>query len=163
MSRKVIFLDRDGVVNVERGEYTFKVPDFKFVDGLFSALEKLKKQGFEFIVITNQGGISKGIYNHNDVFLVHSHMSEEFKKHHIPLLAVFYCPHHNEVEKCICRKPDSLMLEKAIAKYQIDITNSYFIGDSERDILAAQKVNITGIKVNKNDDINLYLNQIKTP
>ena len=163
MLRKVIFLDRDGVVNVERGEYNFKVSDFKFVEGLFKALENLSKQGFEFIVITNQGGISKRIYNHNDVFLVHSHMNEEFKQHHIPLLDVYYCPHHNEIEKCICRKPDSLMLEKAIAKYQIDASNSYFIGDSERDILAAQKVNITGIKVNKNDDINNYLNQIKTP
>jgi len=90
-------------------------------------------------------------------------MKEEFKKHHISLLDVYYCPHHNEIEKCICRKPDSLMLEKAIAKYQINASNSYFIGDSERDILAAQKVNVTGIKVNKNDDINNYLNQIKTP
>ena len=61
MPRKVIFLDRDGVINLERGEYTYKVDDFKFVDGLFSALEKLKKEGFEFIVITNQGGISKAL------------------------------------------------------------------------------------------------------
>ncbi|MCB0381036.1 MAG: HAD family hydrolase, partial [Flavobacteriales bacterium] len=142
MLRKIIFLDRDGVINVERGDYTYKIEDFKFVDGLFSALEKLKQRGFEFVVITNQGGISKKIYNHNDLFLVHSHMREQFTKHNIPLLAVFYCPHHNEIEKCICRKPDSLMLEKAIAKYQIDVSNSYFIGDSERDILAAQKVNV---------------------
>lgn len=158
--RKVVFLDRDGVINVERGDYTYKTNDFKFVEGLFDTLLFLKKNGFEFIVITNQGGISKGIYNHHDVFSVHSYMHEQFKLHEIPILDVFYCPHHSDIEKCICRKPDSLMLEKAIAKYQIDVKNSYFIGDGERDILAAKKAGVKGIKVIKNDHLQNYLNQI---
>lgn len=160
--QKIIFLDRDGVINVERGEYTYNVNDFVFVDGLFSALNKLQQHGFEFIVITNQGGISKGIYTHQQVLQLNHLIQEEFKKHQLQLLAVFYCPHHSDVEKCICRKPNSLLLEKAIAKYNVDCNNSFFIGDSDRDVEAAKKVGVKGIKVNKNSNLNVYLNQIIT-
>lgn len=160
--QKIIFLDRDGVINVERGEYTYNVNDFVFVDGLFSALNKLQQHGFEFIVITNQGGIAKGIYTHQQVLQLNHLIQEEFKKHQLQLLAVFYCPHHSDVEKCICRKPNSLLLEKAIAKYNVDCNNSFFIGDSDRDVEAAKKVGVKGIKVNKNSNLNVYLNQIIT-
>ncbi|MBI2280676.1 MAG: HAD family hydrolase [Bacteroidetes bacterium] len=162
MNKKIIFLDRDGVINMERGDYTFKIDYFVFVDGLFSALALLKNKGFEFIVITNQGGISKGIYTHQDVQQLNNLIKAAFKNHQLKLLDIFYCPHHNDVEKCICRKPDSLLLEKAIAKYNVDIGKSYFVGDSDRDIEAAKKVGVKGIKVNKNSDLNVYINQIVT-
>ena len=158
--RKVVFLDRDGVINIERGEYTFKIEDFKPVEGLFQALKVLKDKGFGFVVITNQGGISKGIYNHNDVISVHSCMQEWFKEANIPLLDIYYCPHHSFIEKCICRKPDSLMLEKAISKYNVDINNSYFIGDSRRDELAGQKIGLKTIRVTANESLINYINQI---
>ena len=158
--RKIIFLDRDGVINVERGEYTFKIEDFKIVDGLFEVLKALEERGFEFIVITNQGGISKSLYNHDDVFNVHKYMRERFEEASISILDIYYCPHHAIHEKCICRKPDSLMLEKAIAKYNVDIHNSYFIGDSRRDELAGQKLGMNTIKVTKNENLNNYLYQI---
>lgn len=158
--RKVVFLDRDGVINIERGEYTFEIEDFKPVEGLFEALKVLKEKGFEFIVITNQGGISKGIYNPNDVINVHCCMQQWFKDANISLLDIYYCPHHSFVEKCICRKPDSLMLEKAIAKYNVNIEKSYFIGDSRRDELAGQKVGLKTIRVTANENLNNYINQI---
>lgn len=160
--RKVIFLDRDGVINIERGDYTFRLEDFVFVDGLFAALAFLKNHGFEFIIVTNQGGISKGIYNHDSVIVLNKLIETEFKKHQLNVLDIYYCPHHSDIEKCICRKPNSLLLEKAIAKYNIDTTKSFFIGDSDRDIDAAHKVGVKGIKVNKNSDLNVYLNQIIT-
>lgn len=158
--RKVVFLDRDGVINIERGEYTFLVEDFKSVEGLFDALTILKSKGYEFIVITNQGGISKQLYNHIDVKNVHKVMLQWFNYYNIPLLDIFYCPHHSFLEKCICRKPDSLMLEKAIAKYNIDISQSYFIGDSRRDELAGVKIGLKTIRVKANDNLNTYLNLI---
>ncbi|MBV6484750.1 MAG: D-glycero-alpha-D-manno-heptose-1,7-bisphosphate 7-phosphatase [Flavobacteriales bacterium] len=160
--RKIIFLDRDGVINIERGDYTFRLEDFVFVDGLFSALSLLKNKGFEFIVITNQGGISKGIYTHDAVNKLNKLIKKEFEKHQLNILDIYYCPHHSDIEKCICRKPNSLLIEKAIAKYNIDTTNSFFIGDSDRDIEAAHKVGVKGIKVNKNSNLNVYLNQIIT-
>ncbi len=158
--RKVIFLDRDGVINFEPGDYTYEVNKFRIIEGLFDALNVLKNKGFEFIVITNQGGISKGIYNHKDVNTVHNYMEQQFNKAGINLLAIYYCPHHTINEQCICRKPNSLMIEKAIARYQVDKKSSYFIGDSNRDVLAAKNAGITGIQIVKNDNLLKYLNQI---
>lgn len=157
---KVIFLDRDGVINFEPGDYTFEVERFEIVEGLFEGLKLLKEKGYHFIVITNQGGISKGIYNHNAVKTVHAYMQGCFKENNIELLDVYYCPHHNVNEKCICRKPDSLMLEKAMARYDVDKTSAYFIGDSKRDVLAAEKAGIKGVLVKSNDKLVNYLNQI---
>jgi D-glycero-D-manno-heptose 1,7-bisphosphate phosphatase len=157
---KVVFLDRDGVINFEPDDYTFEVEKFKILPDLFTSLQLLKNKGYQFIVITNQGGISKKIYNHNDVICVHEFMRQQFKVAQIDLLDVYYCPHHAVNERCICRKPDSLMLEKAIARYNIDKEASYFIGDSRRDIIAADKAGITGIKVQKNDSLLNYLDLI---
>ena len=76
-----------------------KVPTY-----VIEVIKTLKNKGFEFIVITNQGGISKQLYNHNDVFNVHAYMQQVFKQAGIPLLAIYYCPHHSFIEKCICHK-----------------------------------------------------------
>jgi len=158
--RKVIFLDRDGVINFEPGTYTYQVEKFIIVDGLFEALKKLQNKGYEFIVITNQGGISKGIYNHTDVEYVHEHMKQKFNEAGIDILDIYYCPHHDVNEKCICRKPGSLMLEKAIARYDVDKSTAYFIGDSSRDMVAASGAGIQGIEITKNDNLNNYISQI---
>ncbi|MGB0886571.1 MAG: D-glycero-alpha-D-manno-heptose-1,7-bisphosphate 7-phosphatase [Vicingaceae bacterium] len=158
--KKVVFLDRDGVINIEPGHYTYEVEKFKIVPGLFDALKILQEKGFQFIVITNQGGISKGVYNHNDVISVHNYMQTQFKAADIEILDVYYCPHHSINEKCICRKPNSLMLEKAMARYNIDQSKAYFVGDNVTDMGAAKAAGIKGIKINANDPLAQYLNQI---
>lgn len=152
--KKVVFLDRDGVINIDKNDYTWKISDFVFTRNLFENLLKLKNNGFEFIVITNQGGISKKLYTKNDVFSLHGHMQQQFEENGVQLLDIYFCPHHNAIEKCLCRKPNSLLLEKAIAKYNISLKHSYFIGDNERDIIAATKAGISGVKINTNDEIN---------
>lgn len=158
--RKVIFLDRDGVINFEPGDYTYEVSKFKILDGLLDALNILKNKGYEFIVITNQGGISKLIYNHSDVNSVHAYMQEQFDEAEIELLDIYYCPHHSINEKCICRKPNSLMLEKAIAKYNVEKTYSYFIGDSDTDMIAGERAGVNVVRITKNDLLANYLNLI---
>ncbi len=157
---KVVFLDRDGVINVEPGDYTYKVELFKIVPGLFGALENLQNNGYQFVVITNQGGISKKVYGHDDVKSVHEYMRQQFKSAGINLLDIYYCPHHSINEKCICRKPDSQMLEKAIARYDIDKSKSFFIGDSVRDVEAAKNAGVIGVKVEANDPLTNYLKYI---
>ena len=157
---KVVFLDRDGVINFEPGDYTFEVEKFAIIEGLFDSLKILQEKGYQFIVITNQGGISKQLYNHSDVKSVHLYMEKCFEAAEIELLDIYYCPHHAVNEKCICRKPDSLMLEKAIARYNVDKMSSYFIGDSRRDVLAAEKAGVTGVQIEMNDSLLNYLNQI---
>ena len=77
-------------------------------------------------------------------------ISLEFKKHKLEVAEFYYCPHHPYYENCICRKPNSLLLEKAVARFNIDKSRSIFIGDAERDIEAAQKVGIKGIKIEPN-------------
>ena len=153
--RKVIFLDRDGVINEERGEHTFRQQDFRFVNGFFDSVKKFVKSGYELIIITNQSGITKGLYTHEELLNLHSWMLQEFTKNGLSVLEVFYCPHFTELGKCICRKPNSNMLERAIAKYKVDVAKSYMIGDSQRDIQAAAKAGVSGVKIESNSSLRL--------
>jgi D-glycero-D-manno-heptose 1,7-bisphosphate phosphatase len=158
---KAVFLDRDGVVNIERGEYTWKIEDFKLTVGLVNFLKALQEKGFLTIIISNQGCIGKGVCSREDVEKAHHYMNNELKKSNIELTDLYYCPHHPNSGKCLCRKPESLMLEKAIARYQVDLSKSYFIGDTERDMQAGDRVGLKTIKVNSNDDLTNYLYLIK--
>ena len=158
---KAVFLDRDGIINIERGDYTWRIEDFKFNESIFEFLKTLQKKGYLFIIITNQGGISKKLFTHNDVIKLHEFMLNKFSDNDINITDLYYCPHHSNIEKCLCRKPNSLMIEKAIARYNIDIKQSYFIGDSRRDFLAGEKAGVKAIQVKKNSDLNEILQTIK--
>lgn len=150
---KCIFLDRDGVINKEKG-YVVRLEDFVFTDNIFSSLEKLQKAGFMFVVITNQSGIAKGLYRHEDVEVIHNYLLKTMKENGISIAEIYYCPHHPDVEPCICRKPDSGMIEKAIARFNIDVTKSWFIGDKERDMQAAEKAGIKAIIIEPDSPLN---------
>jgi len=157
---KAIFLDRDGIINRERGDYTYKIKDFVINDGVIDTLKTLSNYGYLLIIISNQGGISKNIYSKNDVDKLHQYLLFELEKHNINITEIYYCPHHSDNEKCLCRKPEALLFEKAIARYNINISQSYMIGDSKRDVIAAEKVGIKGIKIEPNDDLRKILKLI---
>ncbi|MDP4207754.1 MAG: HAD family hydrolase [Bacteroidota bacterium] len=157
---KVVFLDRDGVVNVERGEYTWKVEDFKLTVGLVGFIRAVQERGYKVIIISNQGGIGRGLFTMDDVEKAHQYLKDELAKENLWLTDIYYCPHHPASGKCFCRKPEPLLLEKAIARYQVDVTQSYFIGDSERDIAAGNKVGVTSILIKSNDNLCDYLSLI---
>jgi D-glycero-D-manno-heptose 1,7-bisphosphate phosphatase len=150
---KAIFLDRDGVINMERGEYTWLLEDFKFNAGLIEALKIFQEKNYMLIVISNQSGIAKGIYKKEEVEYLHLHLERTLKNQGITLTEIYYCPHHPDFGKCICRKPESQLLEKAIARFQIDPTVSYFIGDADRDVEAGKKVGVKTIKVEPNSSL----------
>ncbi|MCB9186568.1 MAG: HAD family hydrolase [Flavobacteriales bacterium] len=151
--KKALFLDRDGVLNVERGEYTYLLEDFEILPDVLESLKLATVKGYVLIVISNQGGIAKGVYSHKNVELVHQKLIDNLASEGVLLDEIYYCPHHDEVGKCLCRKPNSLMLEKAIARFNISASDSVFIGDSERDILAAEKVGVNGILIASNSGI----------
>ncbi len=151
--RKVLFLDRDGVVNRERGEFTWKLEDFQINDGVFEALNIFREHNFEFIIISNQSGIARGLYEKSDVEFLHHHLKRAAVAKGISILDIYYCPHHPDSSRCICRKPDSLLLEKAIARYHVDSEQSRFIGDAERDISAANKVGLQAIRIQPNSSL----------
>lgn len=153
MIKKVVFLDRDGIINIERGEYTFRVNDFKFVPEIIDAAKVFYKAGYSIIIISNQGGISKGIYSKEDVLKIDNIIRSSFVEEGIKVLDSFYCPHYTSNENCLCRKPKSLLLERALAKYDINIEDAVFIGDSERDKIAGENLGIKSIQVKANTSI----------
>lgn len=159
---KAIFLDRDGVINSDEGHYyVYKPDDFVLNSGVIETLKIWSKKGYLFIVISNQGGIARGTYSKANVEEIHLQFINKLKSNNLTIEEIYYCPHHNEIEKCICRKPDSLMLEKAIARFNIDIKKSYMIGDSQRDIEAAHKVGLKGIKIDSNQSLTTIIDEIK--
>lgn len=159
--KKAIFLDRDGVINDGTLYYTYKIDDFKFNPGLFEGLQLLRDAGFIFVVITNQGGVAKGIYTKNDVEILHKYMCDELLKQGIEISGVYYCPHYPDITgPCECRKPGTLLIENAIKDFDIDRTQSFMIGDGARDIEAAERAGIKGVKIEKNESIVPYCKQI---
>ena len=134
--KKALFLDRDGVVNVEK-EYLYKIYDFEFIDGIFELCRYYQNLGYVIFVITNQSGISRGFYSENDFAVLSSWMIQEFAKNGIEVKKVYHCPHHPELSgDCSCRKPHAGMLLKAQEEFTIDLENSILIGDKETDIEA---------------------------
>jgi D-glycero-D-manno-heptose 1,7-bisphosphate phosphatase len=157
---KAVFLDRDGVINVERG-YTHRLEDFTILPDLIEVLQLLQKKNYLLIVISNQSGIAKGLYKQSEVEVLHKYMIDEFAKNGITLSEIYYCIHHPDISNCICRKPDSLFVEKALARFNIDASKSYFIGDKERDTEAAEKGGVKGILIEANISLKTILDQIK--
>lgn len=145
---KAIFLDRDGVLNEERGDYTYRVEDFEVVSGVPEALKMLKEAGYLLIVVTNQGGIAKGLYTKEAVFACHEKLQQACGN---IIDALYYAPSHPSVTESLSRKPDSLMLEKAIARFNIAPENSWLIGDRKRDLQAAEKVGVKCILVGEEE------------
>ena len=159
---KAVFLDRDGVINYDPDDYIYKMEEFRFLDNILPIAKEVSKRGYMIVVITNQGGMDKKRFNGDDVERIHAHIEKSFKENGSPITEVYYCPHHSDLQKCLCRKPDSLMVERALAKYNIDPSQSYFIGDKHRDIQCAEKAGVTGIKIDVNIlDLNI-LDKIKS-
>ena len=158
---KAVFLDRDGVINFDRYDYTWRVEDFEVLDGVLDAMKAMQNKGYMLIIITNQGGISKNIYGHEDVKALHNHFESILLKDGITLTEIYYCPHHNEIESCICRKPESLLLEKAMARFNIDPALSYFVGDRDRDAEAGIRAGVIPIKIETNGSLLDVLDKIK--
>jgi D-glycero-D-manno-heptose 1,7-bisphosphate phosphatase len=157
---KAIFLDRDGVINFDPGDYTYNLSEFKLNDGIIENLKRLYDNGYLLILITNQGGISKKLYSHTNVEEIHAYLAKELKKVGVQLAEIYYCPHHNINEECICRKPSSLMIEKAIARFDIDPKKSIMLGDKMRDVECAEGAGVKGIKVEINKNISKYVDLI---
>lgn len=167
MPIKTIFLDRDGVINKEV-DYLHKIEDFEFIDGIFEACSHFKSLGYKIIIITNQSGIARGYYKENDYQKLSIWMINQFQKRNIDVLDIFHCPHSPE-SKCNCRKPKPGMFFKAKNKHNIKMGESWMIGDSERDIIAASSAGIkntvivgSGHKVDEeNSTAKFYLDSIK--
>lgn len=134
---KAVFIDRDGVINEDLGKYVTKPEEFVFLPNAIKALKKLHKSEYKIIIITNQGGVGKGIYTEKDVEDIHSKMNNLLKKESIKIDGLYYCPHHPK-DNCECRKPRLGLVKKAVEEHKIDVDKSFFIGDKTSDVKAGK-------------------------
>jgi D-glycero-D-manno-heptose 1,7-bisphosphate phosphatase len=157
---KAVFLDRDGVLNKELGDYVTRVEDFVVLDN-FETLKTLQDRGYLLIVATNQGGLAKGWYTEEELAKMHVHLRSVYKEHGVEFTDIFYCPHHPQFTgDCDCRKPKPGLLLQGIAKHDIDPSLSYFIGDRERDVEAGTAAGVKGILIDSDQPIGDVLGMI---
>lgn len=148
--RGVLFLDRDGVVNRERGRHTWRLDDFEILPDVAEAVLAARAAGYLVVVVTNQSGIGLGLYGHADVERLHAYLHRQLARQGAQLDAVYYCPHHPSVGKCLCRKPGSLLVERALARFGADPSASLMLGDKERDVESARGAGVRGVLVEAN-------------
>lgn len=147
MNKKALFLDRDGVVNLEKG-YVHRAEDFHFTDGVFETCKAFREAGYLVVVVTNQSGIGRGYYTEEDFRRLSGWMREEFAKRGAALDGIYFCPHHPEegVGKyrthCQCRKPAPGMLLEAADDLGIDLESSVLVGDKDSDIEAGLRAGV---------------------
>lgn len=149
--RRPIFLDRDGVINIEPSnfgmDYVTEIKYFKFLSDVFPALRALLNNNYDIYIISNQAGVNKKIFSLEKLNQITNYMLDRFKEQNIEIKAVKYCIHTPQ-ENCNCRKPKTQLLEECWSAYKkADKSNTFFIGDQERDIQTAINFGIKSILV----------------
>lgn len=146
MIKKAVFLDRDGVINkviiIDGKPFSpRRLEEFIVLDGVTNVLEKIKKEGFLNIVITNQPDIARHLISLDNIDKMH-----RFIKENLPIDDIFMCA-HDDKDNCNCRKPKPGMLFEAAKKWSIDLKSSFLVGDQERDIKAGENAACTTILI----------------
>ncbi len=149
--RPAAFLDRDGVLNVDHG-YVHAAERLEWIAGAPQAVKLLNDAGYRVIVVTNQSGVARGLYDEAAVKAFHAHMQAGLAAKGARIDAFYYCPHHPDgtvkelAVRCECRKPGTAMLEQAVREWPTDNAASFLIGDKESDMAAAAAFGIKGVK-----------------
>jgi D-glycero-D-manno-heptose 1,7-bisphosphate phosphatase len=153
---KAVFLDRDGTINVEKN-YLYKIEDFEFIPGVIEGLKLLQDAGFLLIIITNQSGIARGYYTEEDFNRLNNWMLNQLVEYGVNIAKVYYCPHLPDATvkeyriDCECRKPKLGMYYQAIRDYDIDLGQSYAIGDKIRDCAICEQTPCRGYLIGENE------------
>jgi len=137
---KAAFLDRDGVINRKaptEDEYITRWEEMHIIPGVIEAIVLLNRAGFRVIVVSNQRCVAKGLLTTGELDAMHKRMCRELGAVGAKIDGVYYCP-HEEQPPCSCRKPEPGMLLAAAAEHQVDLTSSWMIGDSEKDVAAGR-------------------------
>jgi D-glycero-D-manno-heptose 1,7-bisphosphate phosphatase len=151
LAKPAVFLDRDGVINVDHG-YVHDEHDFEFINGVFEATKQLKAMGYLLVLVTNQSGIARGLFSEDRFLSLTQWMDWNFADHDVELDGIYYCPHHAEKgigeykQECDCRKPRPGMFLEARDFLKIDMANSVMVGDKAEDLIAADAAGV-GTKI----------------
>ena len=157
MKQKAVFLDRDGVINHDPGDYTRSLSEFHILPTVIAALKALHENGYLIILITNQGGIAKGEYTHDDVAEIHRYLRRVCAEEGVEITEIYYSPHHESTGKSLSRKPGSLMVERALGRFNIDPQKSFMIGDKQRDLDCAAGAGVKGVLIPTNAPLIEYV------
>lgn len=147
LSKPAVFIDRDGVINVDHG-YVSNVDDFEYIDGVFEATKALKDLGYLLVLVTNQSGIARGYYTEKQFLTLTEWMDWNFVDKGVEFDGLYYCPHHPEgsvakyAQVCDCRKPATGMFVSAQEELDIDMSKSVMIGDKADDMRAAMAAGV---------------------
>jgi len=141
---KCVLLDRDGVLNEERGDYVYKEADFVIPADVPSGLKALKSAGYKLVIVTNQGGISRGLYSSDDVLALYQKLQKSCE---FVIDFLLYAPIHKSISKSLASKPGRLMMERGMALTGSDPNQSWLIGDAERDLIAGKAVGVKTILI----------------
>ncbi|QUJ66877.1 D-glycero-beta-D-manno-heptose 1,7-bisphosphate 7-phosphatase [Photobacterium sp. GJ3] len=147
MAKPAVFIDRDGVINVDHG-YVHTVDDFEYVEGVFDACKKLKAMGYLLVLVTNQAGIARGMYTEDEFLTLTEWMDWNFVDNGVEFDGIYYCPHHptegqgDYLQDCNCRKPKPGMFISARDFLKIDMARSVMIGDKTDDMKAAEAAEV---------------------
>lgn len=149
--KKMIFIDRDGVINKDPGgwtehNYVTRWEDFKFLRGAKNGLKKLCDNGYGIVIISNQAGVSKGYYSEEKLHDINSRMLKEIEKVGGRITKTYYCVHQDS-DKCDCRKPKTGLLKRAEREMGVTAAGSYFIGDGRVDVEAGKSAGLQTILV----------------
>lgn len=164
---KAVFLDRDGVINYDKG-HVGEIDRFEFIHGTIEALKIIQKKGYVTLVVTNQSGIGKGLYTNEDFSRLTEYMNYKLVESGVKELQVFYCPYHPDgtIKKykkdSYFRKPNPGMIEKAVNDLKIDSEASFMVGDNYSDIIAGKRAKI-GTNILLKSDIYVEDEQIHKP
>jgi D-glycero-D-manno-heptose 1,7-bisphosphate phosphatase len=147
---RVILLDRDGVLNVNRVDYIKSPEEVCFYPDALQALGMLGRQGVEVILISNQSGVNRGYITWKNFWRIHQGVVDMVEEQGGKVLAAFYCPHRPD-EKCDCRKPAPGMIQAACRFAGVEPGRTFFVGDSITDMEAAQNAGCPGIMIRRED------------
>ena len=142
MTSGAVFLDRDGVINVDSG-YVGDWDSFVFLPGVIEAMRALCDAGYALVIVTNQSGIGRGFYTEEDFQVLTERMCNELSRHGVSIAGVYFCPHLPEAalpqyrKTCDCRKPKPGLIHRALEALDIDLTRSAMVGDKNSDMQAA--------------------------
>ncbi|MCZ8534283.1 D-glycero-alpha-D-manno-heptose-1,7-bisphosphate 7-phosphatase [Psychrobacillus psychrodurans] len=153
--KTAVFLDRDGVINevlTERVKFVNRPEQLYFLQGVPEAIKKLNAVFDHIFVVTNQGGVGLGFMKESQLQKIHDHMIAILKKEGATIHEVVYCPHKPK-SGCPCRKPNSKLIVDLGKKYNIDLSKSYMVGDTDTDIIAGKKAGTKGVFLGKSDPI----------
>ena len=167
MPNKAIFFDRDGTLNVDV-HYLHDPAAFVWIPGAVDAVRFANAHGYLVIVITNQSGVARGYFGEADVQRLHNWMNEDLRAHGAWIDAFYYCPHHPDGadamyrQECGCRKPAPGMILRALREHDIDPHASLLIGDGARDVQAAERAGVRGVRYTGGDLCSLLQHALET-